>query len=273
MISLVLCSYRPGGFDVLMNSFLHEIQHHKVHRYELLVIDDYPGRTGRGAVPKFLLERGVNLTYYSGSKHKSDPTTKGGLMNAYNTALMNVRSDFVVFICDYTYLPPQWVDQWQHLISSGETRKSLISGGGIVYHSPRPDHNDDIYTWKTAVPVIPKWPWVPYDFETFYYGAHMDYYEAINGVDERADHCHCWPVSSTIAQAKILGYELKVFPELACHLVDHRTWDTPEEPNPVGADGLWKISHGQSLREEPTWVVPSPNPFNLKEVRQRVLQS
>lgn len=270
MISLIMMTYRPGGLDVFAQSFAGVDAD-----YELIVVDDYPGRVGRGEAQRFLKNRGIKLGWYGGSKHKSYFDTKGGLCNAMNTALLHVRGNYTVWVSDYTVLPSCWPLQWltvpQQAAKVIGHDRLLISGGGIVYYAQKPGKPGDVTTWDKAVQPVPKWPWVPREFETFYFGAPLKFFLEINGVDERADHCHCWPVSSKIAQAKLLGYELLVEPSTACHMIDHRPWDSPDEPNPVGGEGLWRITHARSAPEEPEWTVPSPNPFNLKEERRKIL--
>lgn len=264
MISLICCTYRPGGIDLLARSFVGMAD----KDYELIVVDDCPGRVERGLVPKYLLEQGIKLRWYGKSKDKSYPEAKGGLCNAWNTALAFVTKPLTVWVSDYTILPPNWYDQWTRVVDMYPPR-TLISGSAIMYDCPKPGIVGDIESNLDWSKACPRFPWVPREFETFYAMIPTPFWEAINGVDERADHCHCWPVSSKIAQAKILGYRLAIEPDVCCHMIDHRSWDSPAEKAPAGCggEGLWRITHIQSVPEEPKWVVPSSNPFNLREVR------
>lgn len=262
MISLIMLTYRPGGIDLFASSFT-DVK----GDYEVIVVDDYPGRVGRGEAEKLLRSKNVPLTYYGGSKHKAYPDTKGGLVNAMNTGLLHAKGDYIVFVSDYTMLPPYWLQQWEK-VRTFYGRDTLVSGTAIMYASPKPNLVDDVRTWDGPSNLVPKWPWVPKEFETFYYGVESYFYSRIGGMDERADHCHCWQVSSVMAQAKKLGYRLEVQSELVCHMIDHRVWDNPEER--WGFDGLWKIGHLQSETAEPDWQVPSPNPYNFVEERRKV---
>lgn len=263
MISLILCTYRPGGLDLFANSFAGNETD-----YEVVVVDDHPGRVERGTGLTYLKERGINVGWYGKSKPKSYPT-KGGLHNAMNTALLHVKGEYTVWISDYTMAAKGWQHQW-NLMRQIHPGKVLISGGAVVYRAPKPTKLTDTLTYDPSNPpeIAPEFPWVAGVFETFYWGAPIEYFEEINGVDERGDHCHCWPVSSTIAQAKQLGYKLVVDGSIACHMINHRPWDTPEEKNPVGEEGLWRITEKQGIPEEPEWTVPSPNPFDLKASRR-----
>lgn len=265
MISLVMLTYRPGGFDYFASSF-GGIK--PSDDYEVVTVDDWPGRVERGTVPVFLKERGIKLGWYGKSKLKALPT-KGGLANALNTALFHVRGDYVVWISDYSQMATNWLDQWDKARSM-YPKKTLISGGGIVYHTAKPKAPGDCETWQPDEnrTAFPKWPWVPKVWESFFCGIPLAFYEETNGMDERADHCHCWPVNSQIVQAREAGYGLEVIPEICCHCIDHRPWDNAAEPNPVGMEGLWRITHAQSVQMEPAWQKWSPNDFNLIGVRQ-----
>ncbi len=271
MISLIVLTYRPGGLDLLADSLVgtHKTTHTD---WELVVIDDFPGRVQRGDAAKYLRDRGLPLGYYGHSKPKTYEDTKSGLCNASNTALIHARGDWTVWLSDYTMLPPYWLLQWEYHLDRIEGRKWMMSGSAIEYYAPKPAAPDDIKTWQTPPQMVAKKPWVPLEFETFYYGAPIEFFEQINGLDERADHCHCWPVSSTIAQARLLGYELNVSQEVVCHMVDHRMWDDPEKreeaPPGCGGEGLWRITHLQSTEQEPEWTVPSPNPLDLVAARE-----
>lgn len=273
MISLCVPTMRPGGVDILAYSFDQLWD----DDYELVLVDDCPGRVERGEVPAFLRSKGVKLGWYGKSKPKSYPETKCGIANAMNTALFHARGDYLVWTSDYTWLPNCWVKQWRTVREKYGDR-FLVSGGGILYECPKPQAPGDVHTWQPrevryARPVA---PWVPWEWETFYVGMPTEFLCEINGVDERADHCHCWPVSSKMRQAAQLmdgddtKYKLTVVPTVCAHIVDHRLWDEDERaPGGCGGEGLWKITHLQSVPNEPDWVVPSPNPFDVREERRK----
>lgn len=269
MISLIVLTYRQGGIDILADS-LAQTQPGK-EPWELIFIDDSPGRVQRGTAERYLKDRGLPLGYYGHSKTKSYPDTKGGLCNAANTALMHARGDYCIWLSDYSILPPYWLRQWD-ILRPAQQPRSLLVGCAVEFHTPPPDALGDTTTWKVGTPpLIPKKPWVPWELETFYYGADTRFFEEINGLDERADHCHCWPVSSTLAQVKQLSYNIDINQELCCFMIDHRAWDFDckiPAPAGCGGEGLWRITHAQSTLEEPKWTVPSPNPFDLVKIRE-----
>lgn len=276
MISLVVLMYRPGGIDLLAQSLAGT-----TGDWELVVVDDRPGRVERGEAQRYIKDLGLPLAWYGGSKNKLYPDTKGGLVNAANTALLHCRGDYVVFLSDYTLLPRHWLKQWESFIEQYKKgRNILLSGTAVELSFPKPNDPGDVVTWQgvtswsmdTMIPLgCIKKPWVA-DFETFYYCLPISLAESLNGLDERADHCHMWPVSSLVSQARQLGYEMLVSDFLCCYMVDHRAWDDPNESAPWGAyDGLWRIIHGRSVEMEPEWVIPSPNNWDFKAERAKAL--
>ena len=268
MISLIVLTYRPGGID-LLTSCLATTQ--SPEPWELVVVDDFPGRVERGFAAKYLREQNIPLGWYGTSKPKSYPETKGGLCNATNTALFHAKGNYLVFVSDYTILPHYWMKQWTYWRDhAGLKERALVTGSAIMYDAPKPTDPRDVVTWQDNIQMQAKWPWVPDVFETFYWGCPIEFLLETNGLDERADHCHCWPVDSTIAHAKQLGWHLLRRVETACHMIDHRIWDTEMKDAPppsLSHCGMWRIDHQISSPEDFEWVVPAPNPFNLMHVR------
>ena len=86
-LSLIYLTYRPGGIDLLAQSLINQPL-----IYELIVIDDFPGRPERGEAKKFLQSHGIPLRYYGPSKTKSLPDSPCGLANAMNRVAMHATS-------------------------------------------------------------------------------------------------------------------------------------------------------------------------------------
>lgn len=271
MISFVHTTYRPAGIDLLVKSF---VQADPVLDYELIVVDDLPGRVQRGIAEKFIKEQGVKLSWYGNSKPHPYAPIKCGLANAMNTGLIHARGDYVVFIHDYCLFPPAFISLWNHV---AKDPKTLTSGVAIVYEGPEPTEVSDVFTWKGEMPhIAAKFPWVPLAtdggpaFECFYSGFNMSFFEETNGIDERTDHCICWIVSSMKAQAKLLGYKCRVNASaLVAHMIDHREWTGGEETRIKGQDSTWRISSWKdTLDGEPVWQAVSPNTWNFQQARK-----
>lgn len=266
MISLIVLTYRPGGIDILADSLSRTMPGKEP--WELVLVDDYPDRVGRGEVQTYIQQRNIPLGWYGGSKNKSYPETKGGLCNATNTGIIHSRGDYLAFLSDYTMVQPNWLQMCEHYQRTFPD--AMVTGSAIMFDAPRPDNLGDVTTWKTTPYVYPKWPWVPDEWETFWYCTKAEHWLTLNGLDERADHCHCWPVTSHVSQCMQARIPLMRDPHFSVHMIDHRIWDQDmTEPSPWGPScGMWRIDHRTSLPEEPHWVVPSPNPFNLKDMRR-----
>lgn len=282
MLSVILPTIHPGGMDFIVESFS---KNPPDWDYELLVVDDYPGRADRGLAEKYLRLNGVKLGWYGPSKKRvaspshpsSHPSSQPicGWVNAVNTALAKAKGDFVVITQDYTTLTSDWFLRWHFNRMAREEalghRNFFISGTAVMYVVPKPKSYEDILSWPGEPDVwLSKYqliyhPWVPEDFETFYWGFPFHFIEQINGFDERADHCGPWINNSVLHQAKILDYQHFVELGLVCQMVDHRAWDDPEKEKhpylPHSEIGMWKIAgEWRSVEEEPEWACPSPNP-------------
>jgi len=78
---------------------------------------------------------------------------------------------------------------WEKVIArEGET--TLIQGVAKMFEAPKPKEMDDIVTFEeNQVTINGKWTWKPVEFELFYTGGPIEFFEAINGIDERSDCC------------------------------------------------------------------------------------
>ena len=263
-LSLIYLTYRPGGIDLLAQSLINQPL-----IYELIVIDDFPGRPERGEAKKFLQSHGIPLRYYGPSKTKSLPDSPCGLANAMNTGAMHATSQKVIFLHDFTVLPRNAIILWARTFEENGT-KALISGVGEVKEAPKPDYLGDISIWrKLSLSDIPRESrsWIPEEQENFYQGVPISFMEEINGIDERSDYKISWPLKSVVIQAKLLGYRLVVDRRLEIDLIDHRGWGK-------GKDIIWHAENMNPLipYNEPGWSSRSKNLFNFTEQRGLLLQ-
>lgn len=263
-LSFVYLTYRPGGIDLLAQSFICQPP-----IYELIVIDDFPGRSERGEAKKFLQAHGIPLKYYGQSKIKSLPASPCGLANAMNTGAMHATCQRIIFLHDFTVLPRSAIQLWQLSFEENGT-KSLISGVGKVKEVPGPDCLGDISIWnKFSLLDIPKESesWIPEEQENFYQGVPISFLEGINGIDERSDYKISWPLKSVVLQAKTLGYRLVVDRRLEVDVLNHRNWGKVK-------DSTWHAEkkNPSELYNEPGWSSRSKNLFNFVEQRGSLLQ-
>lgn len=264
-ISLVYMTYRPGGIDLLVES----LKHQSNELYELIVVDDYDFRVERGKAASYIRAEGIDLRYYGKSKTKSNAYNQHGLSNAMNTGALWSTTNYIVFLHDFSWMPPGSIIEWliQRIIHGPKT---LISGIASTRNSNDPEIEDDITIWRNDREKSPTnifeeaEEWVPTDFEIFYCGMPLHFLELINGIDERCDLGDItWPYFSIVAQAKMQGYKLVVERKLRLYMANHRKWKTKDAR-------LW---HGENLCRErvyPTiqWSQTSPNPYHFGGLRQ-----
>lgn len=264
-LTFVYLTIRPGGIDLLARSLAQQ----ELHNFHLVVVDGWPGRVERGKAAEYLEKTKIPLAWYGPPKPRTYPDSKTGLCNAMNTGLIHVQTPIAVFLHDYTLLAPDATIRWTDPLGkwlSGE--RFLVSGSAITYSTPAPKGQDDIISFPgmDGLQMQAVRPWVPSEFETFYFAGQMHFWEKINGFDERADNCICWNVTSLLHQAKEAGYELRVWDGLVAHQIDHRGWDG-WAPGKENKDSLWHIDN-VAVGEQPTWVPRSLNPWDLKDLRQ-----
>src|ERR1700724_2438199 len=138
-------TYRPGGIDPLANSL--ESQTSK--NFELVVVDDWPGRVERGKALEYLRSKGIAVTWYGVSKPRTYLDSPCGAANAINTAFIHVRSPLVCLVSDYSLIS----ENSTNLILANlmvdwlKGERFLVSGSAIVYSADCPKEFDDIRTW------------------------------------------------------------------------------------------------------------------------------
>src|SRR5579885_532414 len=114
MISVILPTIHPGGMDFVVESFG---KNPRNWDYELIVVDEYPGRVERGLAKKYLERNGVKVGWYGPAKEKSIPLTLCGWCNAVNTGLIHARGDYVIVMQDYVTLTSDWYIRWELVIA------------------------------------------------------------------------------------------------------------------------------------------------------------
>ena len=265
-LSLIYLTYRPGGIDLLAES----LQGQDSSLYELLIVDDFPGRPERTVVREYAKEKNIPLAWHGPSKLKSRPETPCGLLNAMNTGAMYARADRIVFVHDFCYLRNNAIQQWGRSFLENGT-KAVISGVARRQTALPPARMDDISIWEPGKLALAnvyerlEENWIPEVFENFYCGMHVNFLEECNGFDERADGDFAWMPWSIIDQIHLHRYRPVVDRELELIMVDHRQWQGGQQ---------WHASRGGGevkSRLEPGWVYWAPNNFCFKEERDKII--
>lgn len=257
-LSLVYLTYRPGGIDLLVQGLRQQAS-----VYELIVVDDYPGRAERGQAARYIEKRGIPLTYYGPSKPHSYPEHCNGLVNAMNSGVLKAKTSYVIYMHDYTWLPPGALLQWLIWLRR-YTPNTIVCGVGKVHFAKEPEYNGDVSIWRTGGDLCGKHiyqqmeDWIPDQAENFYMGMPLELIHHINGFDERADCGHIsWSLISMYYQAAVNQIQCMVNPRLFMHMIDHKFW---KDLNPE----LWKAEK-KERPEPPEWLPVSPNPYLFKE--------
>lgn len=257
MISIVYCTYRPGGFDLLASGLAGQGE------YELVVVDDYPGRDVTG----YLLEKGVHLGYYGPSKPHCYPDQyRTAFFNACNTGLMRSKGDIVFFCQDYTWLPKGTIRHWAELF---EEPKVVVVCGAVIKECRGPETLGDVTIWNGDVTRVIEdgravETWMPASFDVRCAGYSREYLLEANGFDERND-CHDSAYLTNIPwQISSLGYHIRVDRDWPLVMCRHDNWSS---------DRLWHASRTiPAGHDEMKWDtkkdVRSPNCFSLEKIRE-----
>jgi len=259
-LTLVYFTYRPGGFDILADS----LNHQTYKNYELIVIDDYPGRN----LKSWLEEQGIPVAYYGPMKEKVLKDTTYSQANIMNTALLYTTGDIFIICNDYQWLPPDSFERWNFYFNTYGL-KCLVSACGEEFECPNPSIIGDVSVWSP--PFTGNFDMfggshlqIPEEFETFYTAIPTQYLLDINGFDERADYWCVFFYQSILSQAKLNGMWIMVDRGHFVKMINHRPWS-------IGGSRLWYITRtgGPARWDSPLWVRVSPNKFNLKEMRKK----
>ena len=130
-ISIILPTNRPQGPMYAINSLLKQTL--PLEDWELIIVDDYPSDLRQ----KMLLE----MSYISGLENlrvfKSKPNywrSNRLIANARNTGLIHARGELVVFLDDFCWVPPRWLEE--HWNTYKKTPYTMIGAGKAVKYVP-----------------------------------------------------------------------------------------------------------------------------------------
>lgn len=264
-LSLVYLTYRPGGIDLLVESLRYQEP-----IYELIIIDDYPGRVERGEATNYIKRSGLPLTYHGPSKPHSYPDHCNGLANAMNTGALHATTLYIVFVHDFVWFPPGAMWQWSYWISH-YSPNTILSGVAVMHPAKKPEKQGDVSIWHTDTAFCARnlfqrmESWTPRLFENFYAGVPLEFIQHINGFDERADCGHIsWPCFSMFHQAYRNSVQAVVNPELLIHMVNHRVWKKLDAK-------LWHAENMSIRKKIPNWQPVSPNPYNFRQSYDQIV--
>lgn len=254
-LSVIYTTFRAGSIDMLCDSLVHQ---HGID-YELIVVDDYSiDRLNR--VSEYLVEHGIPVRYVGRSKAKCFPDTAHGLINAWNTGILQSTGEFLVFMQDYTWLPENSLAAWLKYIGDSKA----VSGIAHYYKaepSAAKDLQGDLSIWKQhwkGAVGLSGWMdcdrWIGNPFEMFYFGVSYEMLKNINGFPECYDY-NAEQVMPFLELLKRHGYEYVVDTGIVCEMVNHRGWFSSMATKPssklVVRDNCFNLKHHRSWFSRP----------------------
>lgn len=255
--SVVYLTYRPGSYDMLADSLLHQT----CQDYELICIDEMVER--KQIVQEYLLSSGVKLSAISPSKPKCFPELSYGLHNAQNTGVMFSRGEYIIILNDYIWLPPDALEKflrYEELLK----RDICISGVAVTindYHKKYLDHLISIWdiSWK-GNPIRNGYElhslWRPTFFEMFYSAFSYSTLVKMNGFMECYDYDEGTSVISVIQKANEINVSFYVDETNICYAFNHKDWGKDSDP------GLWWFAYKPETG--PKELILRENTFDLK---------
>lgn len=253
MLSVIYLTYRPGGYDVLVDG----LRNQTYQNYELICVDEIMSR--QDVVLKYLKKHDIPVTYVGPSKPKCFPELPFNLINAYNTGTLQSRGDVVILLNDYIWLPPNNLEK---IVDRVNELGEMTAISNAAYYSPcqKGEHmNHSISIWENSWQGQPLTGplWVGNPFELFYAAFPFPLLLKTNGFPECYDYHRANQIVPLLEKIKEVDGSIYVDRENAGYHLDHRGW----------GGSLWhqaqKAGEGKLIIRE--------NCFNLKTHKRGTL--
>jgi glycosyltransferase involved in cell wall biosynthesis len=130
LVSVIVPTRRYGSvYEILFNG----LKNQTLKDYELLIVDDVP-EDRSGLAEAYAKRHGLNVKWMRSKPNywKSNRL----IANARNTALIHAEGELVVFIDDYTWIPPRFLES--HWKTWKEQGYCLIGSVTAVKYTPNP---------------------------------------------------------------------------------------------------------------------------------------
>ena len=224
-LSLIYFTYRPGGFDMLINSLTKQTY----TNYELIVVDDCPDRN----LEEYLKNKGIPVSWYGPSKAKTYPDTPFNQVNAINTGITHATGDVTILIEDYTWLTPDSLERWNNVYAT-MPNTVLTMTAAVVWNYKKPEVMGDVSVWRkefngdfSKCSLKSLWVAGIYDdnpWDWYYSAVPMDAWRLMNGLDERFDYWRGYPGTYFAKQCKMNGLRFYLDITHLVHVFDHHEW-------------------------------------------------
>jgi len=283
LVSVVVPTIRYGGLDTTFQGLGN--QTFSKDMYEVIIIDDLP-ESREKEVKSYSEKCGVKIKY---SRSKT-PFWKGNEMiaNARNTGLLYAEGKLVVFIDDYTYVKPDFLERHYKVYGESCGKFSLIGQLINVQYVPPQKRPADISvvprkTVKRRTSDGTEQPWEDFRIVggkvidahwgwwwTCNASAPLDKIVEVNGFDEEYDGCTAGEDMDLAMRLSRVGCHFTFDPECKAWHMDH---DNPQlEPSlrfpeikTYRTDSRLLLARNQQAQS------PIVNAhFNLKEERHKL---
>lgn len=133
--SVLVCTYRTGGIDLIFKSLAAQAE----KDFEIVLIDDL-WEYRHTAVELLARSLNLNLVY----PHHAPPKVVAGTPSplgiaaaseAENKAIVHAHGELCLWLCDYSWVPPCWVEEHWKTYARGKTCSAVA---GTAYHQPLP---------------------------------------------------------------------------------------------------------------------------------------
>jgi len=207
---------------------------HQTADYELIVIDDCEQRD-LVAVKEYLAGHGIHPSYLGPSKPKCFPELAYNFLNTLNTGILASKGDILIFMQDYTWLPPDALNRF--LARRAQLKEGYFISAVARYWTQSPPMSTLDLTHPISIsdrpwegPPLqngwnsPNW-WIPEVFELFYFAVAYDWLVKMNGFQECYDIAPTVRILDVMESIQNAGGKLLVDRDNICEMVDHRRWE------------------------------------------------
>jgi len=226
VFSIVYSTYRCGGFDILADA----LSHQTIKEYELIIVDDFKVDR-RQAVREYLEERGVFASYIGPSKPKCFPELAFGVLNAMNTGFMLSTCEVVIYLQDYIWCPPDWLEKLEKQRDKLKQNYCIVLPGHSWDNFKPRDNSGLLSVWSPPWKGTPEQngccpgpPWIPEGWEFACIAYPWPVLEKSNGWPECLDAYAGHPLEPVTKRLESAGGRPYVDPGNMVHMVNHRIW-------------------------------------------------
>lgn len=130
-VSIILPTNRPSGFKLIFNALKYQTLDHD--EFELILADDCKDREKLAV--EYAKTQGVRNLKYMRSKPNYWRSNRL-IANARNTGLIYAEGELVLFVDDYIWFPPRFLEQHWKVYMRTQGRYAMVGGSKAVKYAP-----------------------------------------------------------------------------------------------------------------------------------------